>query len=97
MTARTILPLLAVAFLLASCGASPASLDPQKIDLRGPGVEALRPCEPPQPGERIVAASTAGEQGALWEADRVALANCGYQHGVLIRWARGVVEAFAVP
>lgn len=94
MTVPAIPPLLAVAFLLASCGASPEFPDPQKIDLRGPGVEALRPCEPPQPGERIIAASTAGEQGALWEADRVALANCGYQHGVLIRWAEGVMGAF---
>ena len=85
---------MALASLLASGCASPASLDPTKIDLRGPGAEALRPCEPPQAGELVLAASTAGEQGALWEADRVALANCGYQHGVLIRWAEVVLEAF---
>jgi hypothetical protein len=42
----------------------------------------------------VLAASTAGEQGALWEADRVNLTNCGAQHWVLIQWAKGVASAF---
>lgn len=54
----------------------------------------MRYCEPPQPAPADLEALTAGEQGALWEADRINLANCGANHYVLIQWAEGVVAAF---
>lgn len=97
MNVRATLPLLAVACLLASCDGSSEWIEPRKIDVRGPGDEALRPCVPPQPAPADLEALTAGDQGALWEADRVSLANCGYQHRVLVRWAEGIIWAFASP
>ena len=95
MIVRSTLWPLAAAFLLASCSASSEFLEPTAIDLDGPDEASLLPCEPAQSAPDDLAALNAGEQGALWEADRINLANCGAQHWVLIQWAEGVLAAFA--
>jgi len=83
-----------VAFLSASCGGSSEFLEPIAIDLDAPPEALLLPCEPAQSAPDDLAGLNAGEQGALWEADRINLANCGAQHWALIQWAEGVLAAF---
>ncbi len=94
MNGHAILSLVASASLLTGCGGSSGSADPVALDLDPPPAAATLACERPQPAPADLDGLAGGEQEALWIADRVNLANCAWQHGVLIAWAKGVVGAF---